>query len=88
MSTHRIAITPDWPPGAGHVELDGHDITDAIRGTAITMDAAGPPLVTLRLNVVELDGIDSKDAQVFITDDTREALIKLGWTPPGEVGDG
>ena len=42
------------------------------------------PLVTLRLLAAEHLKLILGEASVSVVDETREALISLGWTPPPE----
>lgn len=83
MSQHRITITPGEPkPGFARIELDGHDIGNAVTHASVRFRPGDLPNVTLGL-AAELGPIDG-DAQVWLPPETREALIALGWTPPAQ----
>ena len=63
------------------VELDGEDISRAIRGINFSMEAGHLASVQLDLLVVEMDA-DSENAHVWMPDETRDLLIWFGWRPP------
>lgn len=71
-----------WP-FTGTVTVAGHELATV---TSFTIDAAADsvPVITLRL----VDGsalrllLEHEAARVQVGDETREALIALGWTPP------
>jgi hypothetical protein len=86
MSRHRVEITPDWPPGNGSVLIDGHDIANAVREArvVVVVPAGEAPRVELELGVVNITPLGATEAEVYISPETRDALIALGWTPPPE----
>lgn len=71
-----------WPFNGG-VKIAGHEIA-SVTAWEITAPADGLPVVTLTL--VNGDALrlllDRGAARVELADETREALISLGWTPP------
>ncbi|GAQ61904.1 hypothetical protein [Streptomyces scabiei] len=66
--------------GGGTVEVNGHDISDAVRGFTLTGEAGHMPRLglDLRLFTGEVEG----EVQVHIPDETAATLVALGWTPP------
>ncbi|HZR50101.1 MAG TPA: hypothetical protein VFB06_11335 [Streptosporangiaceae bacterium] len=73
-----------WP-FTGTPEVSGHPVATV---TAFTVQAApdGIPAVTLTLvgpDALRL-ALAPGAARVQVSDQTREALISLGWTPPSE----
>lgn len=79
------------PTAAGHntvTEVDGHDVSAAVRRVTVVM--AANDINTVELDLVVFDGveIDGK-AKVALPAATRAALVALGWTPPERrvVGD-
>lgn len=75
----RLNITP-----FGHsctVELDGRDISEAVRGLDVSAAVHDATSITLRL--VVLDGVVVEgETRVLLPKATVEALCALGWTPP------
>ena len=65
------------------VELDGEDISSAIRSMTLDVEAAQPPTVHLNLVVFEIE-TDLGETRIHITDSTVDLLKRLGWTPPAE----
>lgn len=64
----------------GLLEVGGADITRATRSVDIHVDAVDIPQVTVGLVVIEAE-FDGR-ATIRLPDETRAALIALGWTPP------
>lgn len=81
MTPRKIRISAHGHTGT--VELDGQDISHAVQDVAVKMHAGDTPQVTLGLALHALDESDL-DAEVRIPDATRDLLVSLGWTPPGE----
>jgi hypothetical protein len=83
----RRNITIATGPDQARIELDGHDIAPAVREAVITVGRAGQTSVTVELAISTVDVISlgSPDAEVLLSlpDDVHDALIALGWTPPG-----
>jgi hypothetical protein len=85
MSNHAITITPGEWPGGARIRLDDTDISNAVRGIDVSMEAGNLPQVTVELRIDEIRRIDSEHAVVLIPSSTRDALVALGWTPPQEA---
>ena len=62
------------------VEVNGLDIASAVTGADIRLEAGRFPEVRLELAVVT--SIYFNRVEISIPDETRQALIQLGWTPP------
>lgn len=88
MSKHGPG--PTWhtmrisgPGHASRVELSGHDISHALTGVTLRLDAGSVPTATLELALwevpAELDAVEVK-----VPDETKDLLVRLGWTPPAE----
>ena len=76
----KIKIWSDGGTRQG-VELDGEDISNAVKSIDFTMDAARPADINLHLAVFEME-IDADESTVHIADATRDLLIWAGWRPP------
>lgn len=86
MTRHRITIAPNTPRFGSHQLLvDGHDISNGVRSLRLSLGPGEIPSVELELGIVEIDRMESEQADLYIPDFTREALIALGWTPPAEA---
>lgn len=69
--------------GGGSVLVAGADISDSVRAVQVDAEPGSARLlVTLDLHGDFLVTPDSD--QIRIPDHTRDALLALGWTPPGE----
>jgi hypothetical protein len=71
--------------GAGmhaKVELDGQDISSALRGLTVRFDAHMAPTAVLNVDIYHAAEIDAKNVTVVLPDATAELLTRLGWTPP------
>jgi len=79
-----IKPAPEWGPGQAHVEVNGHDISTALRGLSLELSVGNLPKVELDLCVVDVTDFAMTEVQLHIPDDVRDALVKLGWTPPPE----
>lgn len=74
----RIQLPADSP---GHLEVDGHDITDQTARFVLTAVPGKNPKLTIQLT----HGLDLEaTAHIVLATSTRLALIALGWTPPQE----
>lgn len=65
----------------GTVEIDGQDVSHAVRGIDLTQTAGQPPRLTLELRLDQL--VCNSLADVVIPDDVEELLLRLGWSGPG-----
>ncbi|MFC6089449.1 hypothetical protein [Saccharothrix lopnurensis] len=70
-------------PGRGTVHVGEANVSDLVRGVAITAQAGHLPTVTLDLMAwpVAFDG----EADVQLPADVVAMLVRLGWAPPGSV---
>lgn len=68
--------------GGGKIEIDGHDVTDTVRGITLKAGAGCVPHLVLDL-VIHAGEIDGQ-ADVHVPADTAAALVDLGWTPPDD----
>lgn len=76
--TAKVVLTP----GLSVVEVDGTDLAQSARSVQITATVGAPPRLVLEfpLHEIKVEG----EMQVAVTDRVAEALISLGWTPPGD----
>ena len=63
------------------VELDGEDISDAVRALSVEMDATSPAVVMIAPLVQDLS-VELDEPQIYLSPAARHLLIKLGWVPP------
>lgn len=72
--------------GQGTVELDGTDLSSAVRAVEFRADAHARTVVNLELCVDEIETtmLGSSEAEILVNlpDDVITTLITLGWTPP------
>lgn len=68
-------------PGNYRVHLDDHDISTSLRGLSFAVNEQEWPRVTLDVIVWDLQETEL-DVIASVPDDTRDLLIRLGWTPP------
>jgi hypothetical protein len=71
-------------PWMKRILVDGQDISSAVRGVILKSRVDELDTVLLELHVVEGTGMESGDARVMIPPQTHDALVALGWTPPGQ----
>jgi hypothetical protein len=85
VAENRIRLVPKIAGYHDVVEVDGQDVANGLRGYTLRSKAGHMPTLELDLRVfdTEVDG----EARVVVPAGTREALIKLGWTPPGGSAD-
>lgn len=83
---HRLSITPTGRGYRGYrVEVDGTDIADAVQALTVEMNGGRPVTAELDLGFVEIARFDSPDAEILFAQDSHDALVHLGWTPPGHI---
>lgn len=82
MTDHSLRVVAKGATG-GTVELDGEDISNTVRGLDIQLRVGDIPKVTLDVVVVDLSN-ETDGAAALIRPETRDLLVKLGWTPPEE----
>lgn len=63
------------------VELDGEDVSDAVRALSVEMSSTDMPVVMIAPMVQDLS-VELAEPQIYISPAARHLLIKLGWTPP------
>lgn len=68
-------------PTGGTVELDGRDVSHAVRGFELTQEVGYRPQLTLDLVVDQV--VSSGRTVVLISEAVQELLVSFGWTPPG-----
>lgn len=69
------------------VKVDGIDISDYVRSYTLSQKFGEIPVLTVELILPDPKGLVedpsvAADAQVVVGDETRAALIALGWLPP------
>lgn len=75
-----FAIRPEGL--CARVEVNGHDVSSAVRTVDLRFEAGNVPQVDLELAVVEVQEFASEEAELLIPSDVHDALVALGWTPP------
>lgn len=80
-SPRSLRITGTGRPGGTQVELDGQDISRALRGVTLRLDTEHRPTAVLDIDVHDLDA-DTAETHIAIPEPTRALLTRLGWTPP------
>jgi hypothetical protein len=83
VTTHKLAITQLDPTGYS-VTVDGHDISTALTGLSVTMNAGRHTEATLDLRYIDVTEIQDAETRIHIPDAIREVLLALGWTAPAE----
>lgn len=93
MAKHTLSISGQpWRP---RVEVDGHEITSGIRRILVDIDARHGRLghsveLDLAVDAIEIRdfAVEHPDFVVSMSAEARDALIKLGWTPPSDAASG
>lgn len=71
-------------PGHAVIRVGGYDIAPAV--AALTLKARVGEVPTLKLELpAGMFMFDGDDVQVRLAPAQADALVALGWTPPGEV---
>lgn len=70
----KVTRRGDDPVGPPQVVIDGRDVSDAVAGLRL--------VASLDLVVDHLPRGDTDDVVIEISEQTREVLVGLGWTPP------
>lgn len=73
----------DGPIWKGIPVVNGHKLM-SVMSADVHLDGESLPEVTLRLFAGDLLKLGLGAAEVRMDEGTREALVSLGWTPPGE----
>lgn len=71
------------PACRGIPVVNGHELM-SVMAADVHLDAESLPVVTLKLFASDLVKLGLGATEVRMDEGTREALISLGWTPPGE----
>lgn len=79
MSKHTVRLTSGGGPTAS-LFLDGEDISRSVVAVDISASARDGVGVQLQLSV------EIADVDAWLPDETRNLLIRMGWTPPDEEG--
>lgn len=66
-----------------HIEINGEDVSACVQTLAVHADASGPVTIALGLGVFETI-TPARPLRLWFANDTRDLLIKHGWTPPSE----
>jgi hypothetical protein len=73
-------------PGTGVIKIDGKDVSGNVVSGRVDFGVNQP--TTLRLDLVDRGALVFEgDAEVTLPAWLTEALIDLGWTPPGQVAE-
>lgn len=85
MPQRTVKIEHRSPVDAS-VEIDGHDVSNVVRGYRVEHTVGELPRVTLDvLSPIARTTLADKHVVVDLPAETEEALVLLGWTPPGKV---
>lgn len=63
------------------IEINGHDITSAVRRMTLDAEAGRLTSLTLNLNAVKGATLDG-EMDVRLDEDVRDALLAIGWSAP------
>jgi hypothetical protein len=61
--------------------INGHEIFTT-QSIDVHLDPSALPVVTVALLAADALNLVLGDARIVTADETREALVSLGWTPP------
>lgn len=67
--------------GGSTVELDGLRVEAAVRALTLASRTGDMHTLTLEIPVYEVD-VRAADVIAGVSDESRTALVALGWTPP------
>lgn len=85
MSWPKLEISSPRAVGCdATVRLDGVDISNTLRGLRLSMSCTDVTTVELDVAVVETTDL-SAPVSAHIPAETRDLLVRLGWTPPEET---
>lgn len=79
--TLRISKPEDR--GGFRVEVDGYDVSRALLGMTLEINAGDMPTATLRVVAEEIP-TELDEMRAYLPDATKALLVRLGWTPPAE----
>jgi hypothetical protein len=77
----KVRITADGL-GRGTVHVDGHEMSNDVRG--VSFNAWAGDSTEVELNLIIHDAAIDGEAKVVVPPGTAAALEALGWTPPTE----
>ena len=77
-------FTCDGPAWKGVPVVNGHQLL-GVKSADVHLDARSFPEVTLTLDAGDLLKLGLGNAVIKLDEGTREALVSLGWTPPGDA---
>jgi hypothetical protein len=81
----NVKVTLDGA-GNGAVEIDGHDLSRALRGFTLNVSADERPTIELDFCLSEVEitsmGDGERTVLVNIPDAVVHTLLMIGWTPP------
>jgi hypothetical protein len=77
-------FTTDGPAWKGIPVVNGRELFGVER-IDVELDARNLPKVTMRLSVASGLKISAATAVACLDDGTVDALVSLGWTPPGDA---
>lgn len=78
--SHQVKITTDGPRGT--VEVDGVDISHAVRGAQVSIEAGSLPTVTLDVRIFRVGELGLENSYIEVPDDVADLMKAIGWTPP------
>lgn len=79
----KIELYDKKRSGTGRIVVGGHDLSDAVTGFTLDLESPGNPAVlTLKLPIFDGADVDAANPLVVVPQETHDALIALGWTPP------
>lgn len=81
MTRHQVEIR-NTGPHTYRVLIDGADIAKGLAGLTLRMGVDRAPMLELDLQLVDVAGLGSVEAEVALGEGAHEALVALGWTPP------
>jgi hypothetical protein len=74
--------------GRGSAQLDGTDLSEALRGFTLRCTAGEMPELDLDFSITEIDitsmGEGERTILVNIPEDVIRTLMMIGWTPPAD----
>lgn len=81
MATVELNLGPACATEDTTIRVNGHDITSAVRSLQLNADVGNMHQITLDVVAMTVTG-SAAEARLLLPDDTRAALLVLGWTPP------
>lgn len=78
MTSRNVKISVD-AVGQGRIEVDGQGL-EGVRGFTLTSEVGCVPQITLDLLVYDVSTF--AEADILVSSDVAQTLVRLGWTPP------